>query len=353
MFYGMEILEMARQGISYSDVAGAANQLKGQGRNPTIEQIRMILGTGSSTTIANHLKSWKSTQSSNTQTALTQQIPEELLSTVQGLWQRIVSISEDKVQTINTEFQNTLKIKQDELDKYRNNNQRWQQLYHQWNAEKEKYHQDKKALQMLIENMKEEHMALQTKYKLTTQQLVEKQDRLQEVHHLQQQAQKNYESFQLASREQIQAERSEFNAQRKLSEKKISELEDRVTVTQGDFNTLRDQYKKVIHDRDALKAAYETRSAELAECKATLTDCRNMLHEHSSTAQHWQAQYRDAKKQIEIDTKRIIEGESQNKSLQDQLATAKLEINQLRQQSKQLERENWSLAQENMLLASQ
>jgi hypothetical protein len=53
---------MARPGINYHDVADAAQQLTGQGKNPTIEGIRAFLGTGSSSTIAPHLRDWKSKQ---------------------------------------------------------------------------------------------------------------------------------------------------------------------------------------------------------------------------------------------------------------------------------------------------
>ncbi len=46
---------MARIGIGYKDVSEAATRLMGQGRNPTVEQVRLLLGTGSSTTI----RQWK------------------------------------------------------------------------------------------------------------------------------------------------------------------------------------------------------------------------------------------------------------------------------------------------------
>lgn len=51
---------MARGGVNYTEVDEAACYLQGLGRNPTVDAIRERLGTGSRTTLAEHLKRWKS-----------------------------------------------------------------------------------------------------------------------------------------------------------------------------------------------------------------------------------------------------------------------------------------------------
>jgi len=53
---------VGRIGIIYQDVATAAQQLQGLSKNPTVDNVRSILGTGSKSTIARHLKEWKSQQ---------------------------------------------------------------------------------------------------------------------------------------------------------------------------------------------------------------------------------------------------------------------------------------------------
>ncbi len=51
---------MARQGITYHQVAEAASQLCAEGKNPTVDHVREALGsTGSKSTIAPLLKQWK------------------------------------------------------------------------------------------------------------------------------------------------------------------------------------------------------------------------------------------------------------------------------------------------------
>lgn len=53
---------MGRLGIAYSDVATAAEQLKKQKLNPTVDAVRSALGTGSKSTIVPYLKRWRATQ---------------------------------------------------------------------------------------------------------------------------------------------------------------------------------------------------------------------------------------------------------------------------------------------------
>lgn len=49
---------MSRPGVTYQDIAAAAQELKGQGKNITIENIRANLGKGSIGTINKYLRQW-------------------------------------------------------------------------------------------------------------------------------------------------------------------------------------------------------------------------------------------------------------------------------------------------------
>lgn len=53
---------MGRLGITYLDVEKAADLLKNQSKNPTVDAVRAVLGTGSKSTIVPYLKRWRSTQ---------------------------------------------------------------------------------------------------------------------------------------------------------------------------------------------------------------------------------------------------------------------------------------------------
>lgn len=89
---------MSRSGINYQDVANAALQLQNNHQNPTVDGVRELLGTGSKSTIAKHLKDWKNTNGSR---ADTNRLPSELNDLVAGLWERLESIANKKIQEYN------------------------------------------------------------------------------------------------------------------------------------------------------------------------------------------------------------------------------------------------------------
>ena len=96
---------MARPGVTYLDVSNAAQQLVAAGRTPTIETIRIALGTGSNSTLGAHLRTWKEKQDQTQQIATKENIPQELISVLKGLWERVMNQSEDKIQAIQQETQ--------------------------------------------------------------------------------------------------------------------------------------------------------------------------------------------------------------------------------------------------------
>ena len=54
---------MARAGVTFLDVEKAVLQLQGRGKNPSVDAIRELLGTGSKSTIAQHLRDYRAEQS--------------------------------------------------------------------------------------------------------------------------------------------------------------------------------------------------------------------------------------------------------------------------------------------------
>src|SRR5438105_8090484 len=96
---------MARPGVTYLDVSHVAQQLVAAGRTPTIETIRIALGTGSNSILGSHLRTWKSKQDQTQQIAIKENIHEELISVLKGIWERVINQSEDRIQWIHQETQ--------------------------------------------------------------------------------------------------------------------------------------------------------------------------------------------------------------------------------------------------------
>ena len=88
---------MGRGGVTYTEVSKVAVTLRNKGIIPTIDRIREILGTGSKTTLAHHLKRWKE---STVEELEYQGLPTELAKSVKNLHEQLQTHAEQKVEEI-------------------------------------------------------------------------------------------------------------------------------------------------------------------------------------------------------------------------------------------------------------
>lgn len=173
---------MARPGITYYDVANVALTIKGQGKNVTVENIRAMLGTGSISTINNHLRKWKALQT-HTETSSKDNLPIELVSMLKGLWERVTIHSVEQFIPIEEKLKQDINQLTQALEKYKNNNRRWQKLYYRWQQEKAKFANEKNNLIQTIYLLQQEHTSLKIKQDHMRQQLADVTQLLQEAHH--------------------------------------------------------------------------------------------------------------------------------------------------------------------------
>jgi len=193
---------MARPGVTFSEVAEAASQLIGQGKNPTIEQIRLIIGNGSNSTLANHLRRWKAEQAGDSLIAAREGIPEPLVAMMKGLWDRVMQEADGKMEKMMSEYEDIVSSLKEELSKYKINNQKWQKLHDQWLQEKENLQGANFAQSEQINNLKHQYNILETRWETQAKQLEEKDARNAELNRLHQLVQQNLEHFRESSREQ-------------------------------------------------------------------------------------------------------------------------------------------------------
>lgn len=109
---------MARPGITYNDVAKAATQLVEEKQRPSIEAIRRILGTGSNSTINQHLREWRKTHGNKIE--LEQGLPEPLLVAVRGIYESICAQGNDKLEQLTEKYKQSiaeLNLKIESLEK--------------------------------------------------------------------------------------------------------------------------------------------------------------------------------------------------------------------------------------------
>lgn len=85
---------MARSGIHYEEVKNAAEMLLGHGLHPTIQRVREQLGTGSNTTISEHLKRWQRSMAESPKAILPPSIPDAVMTALDSFWKIAVQYAE-------------------------------------------------------------------------------------------------------------------------------------------------------------------------------------------------------------------------------------------------------------------
>lgn len=114
---------MARIGVDYETVQHTALKLLSQGIAPSVQKIREALGTGSNTTLAQHLKVWREQYASQTIHHLPANMPKELISAIEVLWQTAMNQACEQLAAIKhdlTEQQETLRLEKAATEKTEN-----------------------------------------------------------------------------------------------------------------------------------------------------------------------------------------------------------------------------------------
>lgn len=340
---------MARHGVSYSEVAQIAQQLTAAGRIPTIEMIRTELGTGSNSTLAQHLRTWKERQAQTQQIASKENIPEELIAVIKGLWDRVMDQSENKIQLIQQETQQNLNQLKHEIQQLQQENSRWQQQFRQTKQERDGLSHEKSTIDQLLANAKIENATLAEKLAGSHQHCKEKQTRIDELNRQNQQIQANLEHYRAASLEQRQQEQQRFEQQQKLAEQTILQMNQKLTQASQENIRLEKQGQKIIFENEDLRSDLLKLNAQNEITTTRLSDVQNEL---AKATQKLEQLYTV---QIKFDgqNKILIELQTQYALTQQQLEAEKMKSKEMGEQNKALASEKWILGQEKAQLYGQ
>ncbi len=290
---------MARPGVTYVEVAEIANQLVVESKNPTIEQIRLVLGTGSSSTIAAHLKKWRAAQQDATRIAVKTQLPTELVGCIKGLWERVIDESTLEINSIEARANQAIEALQSEVQKYKTNNARWQKLYDRWQEEKASLVNTSEALATELKRVQAEHATLNCEYAALREQLAGKNAHVEELQRLHLQTQTNLEHYREAAREQRMQAQAQYEQQQQQMLIELNALKQEAQSHQA-------QLQGLIQEKQLLIQKSNTLEAQCTELRATLSTQNSELEQQSQrhqacmqTSEHWQQQAQTAQQALE------------------------------------------------------
>lgn len=344
---------MARPGVTYQDIVRAIAELKGQGKNVTIENVRSILGTGSIGTINQHLRKWREADQIKQGSVSRENLPDSLIALIKGLWESMITQSSQQFQTLEEKYQQEISELQTELEKYKSNNQRWQKMFNQWQQEKISLANEKLTLEQALESTQKENQSLQSKQGSLFKQLEEKQERIEELHRLHEQTQNNLEHYRESAREQRLIDQQLFERDKQQLQWDIKSIQEQLIIKQTQHSDLQQHNQLLQQSYAELEKKYHeiTISNEKLVDKINQLDKSNIEFQHIN--QHWQQQYKTFEAKLENKISELIILQSDNKILQQQLLETKQLINDVQDQHKLLANEKWILAQEKAQLEGQ
>lgn len=208
---------MSRAGVTLLDVEQAIFKLQGRGKNPSVDAIREVLGTGSKSTIAQHLRDWKA-QQPNPQGKL----PQDLLGLVSALWERLTLKAEQRIEEVEeASSQRELALKQT-LAELQQNHIRLQKQLHQIEETEVTLTMAKETLENKIRTQQQEHTRLIERDLVTQQQLESQKTENARLHQLANNIQANLEHYQqavhqLKTEQQLAIEKQQIQLQQEMT----------------------------------------------------------------------------------------------------------------------------------------
>lgn len=340
---------MARPGVTYHEVSIIAQRLIAAGKNPTIDAIRIELGTGSNSTLGAHLRTFKERQTQTQQLATKENIPEELIAVIKGLWERVMNQSEDKIQIIQQETTQDITQLKQEVQSLLQSNANCQQQFQKAKQERDAFSHEKSTLEQLLANSKIEAAAMTEKLSGFEQKVMEKQIRIDELHKQHKQTQANLEHYRTASLEQRTLDQQRFEQQQKLSEQTITQMNQNLTKASEENLMLQKHEQKIIFENENLKSELHKLNAQNEIIISRLSDAQNELAKTTQNLEHLQEM------QIRFDdqNKILTELQTQYALVQQQLEFEKLKSKEISDQNKDLASEKWILGQEKSQLYGQ
>ena len=210
---------MARSGVTFSDVDGAARYLQGINKNITVDAVRERLGTGSRTTLTEHLKRWKSMQVDGEG-----KLPQPLLELISGLWEALQAQAEQRIQEQRVVFNQEITELKAQLQTAAQTESQIKKNLHQLQENFDTEQHLKLALEKELQLTEKARDKLDILHQAAVKQSENAKNENKRLHQLTEQIQANLEHYQQAVQQQQLAQNLEKEEQQAAHAQELSRL---------------------------------------------------------------------------------------------------------------------------------
>jgi chromosome segregation ATPase len=266
---------MARTGVTYHDIAKAAEAIKTHGQDPTVDRVREHLGTGSKSTIAPLLKRWRSDNEGTA--AAVSGLPNDLVEVVKSLHERVQRMADHRIEqarqefeTLNEELHKELTHANNTVSKLTARQQDLENQTEQLSKEKSEQSQSLQDARVSLEKAESQR-----------DEAVERTNDLKEsVSELKQEnrdIRDHFEHYQQRTAEDRQQEREQSRSVNQGLKDQIQDLQHRLAQAESRTTELFDANAQLQRNADELKQANAVLHSDL---NGKIEDIQKLKHEH-------------------------------------------------------------------------
>jgi chromosome segregation ATPase len=338
---------MARSGVTYHDVVKAAEAIKTQDQEPTVDRVREHLGTGSKSTIAPLLKRWRTNHGHNADTG---GLSNDLVAAVKSLHERLQQEADHRIEQAHQEFKATSDELRKELDKVNNTNTqltvREQSLEKQIEQLTEEKNRQSRSLEDMrvafakVESQRDETLALTTDLKETVTELKQENKDIRE----------HFEHYQQRTAEDRQQERDQFRSANQQLQDQIQGLQGQLVQAESRTSELFGIKEQLQRSVAELEQANVTLNSELGRKTEDLKNLKRNLEEAVKQNQESQEKNEQLAEQITALTHQKAEADKEVAVLSQALATVKSELKNTQDKVEFLNDENRVILQEKAVI---
>jgi chromosome segregation ATPase len=243
---------MGRIGITYHEVTKAIAALQSLQKNPTVDNIREVMGTGSKSTIARFLREWKAKQGLHKDDDGA--LPSDLLSIVNGLWYAMQEKADHQTALHQKEMDEKMAQLQLQLNQYKQSQSEAQQKIHTLEEQSHKKTAECDALKTAFIAENQEKIQMIERASNLESRHQEGQAENTRLHQLLKHVQENLEHYQAAT-QQLRQEQSLFiEKQRNEFDQQLSQLRSQLEFTLTEKANYQTQWIQLNKNHEALES---------------------------------------------------------------------------------------------------
>mgnify|MGYP001995538259 FL=1 len=343
-------LPMARAGVTYHDVAKAAEAIKTQGQEPTVDRVREHMGTGSKSTIAPLLKRWRS---DNGEVADIGGLPNDLVEVVKSLHERVQQMADHRIEETRQEFEASNKELRKELADSKNTIAQLTARQQDLESQIERQNKEKSALDKSLEDVRISVVKAEAQRDEAIVRTAELKESIAELKQENKDIRDHFEHYQQRTAEDRQQEREQFRIDTQGLKDQMQELQHRFDQAESRVSELFDANAQLQSNADKLEQTNATLNRDLNGKVDETQNLKRDLEDAMTKNQEYQHKNEQLAEKIAALTAQKADVDKELAVLSQALKATKTEVKTIQDKVTYLTDENKVILQEKAMILGQ